>query len=83
MGFSIIIPLYNEEHNISKLIDEILVSLKNIYDEFEIILVNDCSKDGTLKIINQISSSNKLVKTIDNNTNLGQSYSIIRGIKKS
>ena len=83
MGFSIIIPLYNEEHNISDLINEILASLNNLYKEFEILLVNDCSKDNTLKVINQISSSNKFIKIIDNNTNLGQSFSIIKGVKKA
>lgn len=53
---SVIIPIYNEE----KFIEQCLVSLKNQnYENFEIILVDDGSYDGTLEIINNFKKSNK------------------------
>ena len=50
MKFSIIVPSYNSE----KYIEELLNSLKNQkYDkkDFEVIVVDDCSTDDTLKIV--------------------------------
>jgi len=78
--FSIVIPLLNEQANISNLIDEINIKLDN-YKEFEIILINDGSTDNTSNIINKIK--NKKIKIINNSTTKGQSYSIKEGIKKS
>ena len=78
--FSIIIPLYNEEENIIPLIDEIFSALKD-YDSYEIILVDDCSNDQTLKLISYINS--KSLKILQNKKRKGQSYSIYKGIKTS
>ena len=50
MSFSIIIPFYNEEDNVKNLIHEIFESL-NIYNEYEIILINDGSNDNTAEIL--------------------------------
>jgi len=84
MSFSLIIPLLNEEKNISKLIDEIL-SIKELHNEiYEIILINDCSTDKTLdEIIKLKKNKIKVIKIINNNKNLGQSYSIHKGISQS
>lgn len=82
-NFSIIIPLYNEEENIIELVDEIYISLKNInYNNFEIILVNDFSKDNTLSIINKLKTKAS-IQIVSNGKNYGQSYSINMGIKKA
>tara|TARA_Y100001970_G_scaffold129887_1_gene160160 strand:- start:36496 stop:37179 length:684 start_codon:yes stop_codon:yes gene_type:complete len=78
--FSIVIPVYNEKNNIKVLIEEILISIKKKYI-FEIIIVNDCSTDDTLLEINKLSFKSLLLLT--NNKNMGQSYSIAKGIKKS
>ena len=79
--FSIVIPLYNEEKNIEKLLSEINTSLKK-YKNFEIILINDFSNDNTLEVLKAIK--NKFIFTLINNSkNHGQSYSIHKGIKIS
>ena len=54
MIFSIIIPVYNESLNIKLLIDEIYNVVK--YDNFEIIVINDCSNDNTLEILKKIKN---------------------------
>jgi glycosyltransferase involved in cell wall biosynthesis len=43
----IIIPAYNEEHNIGMLLDE----LEKSYGDYDYIVINDCSKDGTKAIL--------------------------------
>lgn len=84
MSFSLIIPLFNEEKNIQFLINEFL-NIKNLLTEnFEIILVNDCSTDNTLKVINSIKfDKSENIKIINNKKNLGQSWSLHIGIKNS
>jgi len=79
--FSIVIPVYNESENIENLINEILISLKQ-YPEYEIIIIDDFSNDGT---INKIKRLNKIknIKLICNDKNYGQSFSIHRGILES
>ena len=85
MKFSIVIPLFNEAENISKLNSEIiqvLNDLKNTNNEFEIIYVDDSSTDNTLKILKEINN-NISTKIIKNNSNLAQSKSILNGIEVS
>lgn len=77
---SIVIPIYNEEENIFKLIDEIHENLDNniIY---EIILVNDCSTDNFKNEIKKHNYNNLIL--INNLNNFGQSKSIYLGVNKA
>lgn len=79
--FSVVIPIFNEEENIVLLIQEIKNSLK-IYKNFELIFVNDCSTDNSLKVL---LDQKKILdfKIINNKKNIGQSFSILSGIKES
>ena len=79
--FSIVIPIFNEEHNLITLIKEIKLSLKS-YNEYELIFVNDFSTDNTLSILKKQKKIFNF-KIINNKTNLGQSFSILNGIKNS
>ena len=79
--FSIVIPVFNEENNLASLINEIKNSLID-YNEFEIIVVNDFSNDNT-QIILEKEKKYLNFKIINNEENCGQSFSILRGIKKS
>ena len=79
--FSVVIPVFNEEQNLTSLIKEIHISLRE-YDDFELIFVNDCSSDNSLKILE--NEKNKFsFKILNNKKNIGQSYSILSGIKYS
>lgn len=71
--YSIIIPAYNEEGAIGKLLEEALHLFPK--DKFEIIVVNDCSKDKTLA-----QASLYPVKVISNVQNTGYGYSLKQGI---
>ena len=79
--FSIIIPIFNEEHNLISLIKEIKLSLKN-YKRYELIFVNDFSTDNTLNILEK-EKKNFNFKIINNKNNMGQSFSTLNGIKNS
>jgi len=78
-SFSIIIPVFNEQHNIPLLYDEIIKN--NIHEKINhIIFVDDFSADLSVKNIKVLINKDKKVKLIQNNKNFGQSYSIYRGI---
>ena len=70
MKLSIIIPCYNEKQTIEKIVSKILkVNIKK-----EIIIVDDCSNDGTVNIIKTINNSN--IKKIFHKKNLGKGAAI-------
>ncbi|MBP7928134.1 glycosyltransferase family 2 protein [Patescibacteria group bacterium] len=73
---SIIIPCYNEEGNISKLFDQLLaLSAQNSYN-FEIIAVNDGSKDGTWEVLKNYANAHTEIRAINlmGNHGLTQAY---------
>ena len=54
---SIVIPVFNEEGNILELIKEISTTVKKQF-EYEIIVIDDCSNDSTLKILTSYKKKN-------------------------
>ncbi len=78
---SIVIPCFNEEDNVINLVQEIDKYI-NSY-EFEIIVINDASNDNTKKKINILMKKYSNLRLLSNSHNMGQSFSIIRGIKNS
>lgn len=79
---SLVFPMYNEEGNVFKLFDEV----KKVVDElslkynFEIIFVNDGSKDGTIEKLNQLYKENSdLVKVLCFARNYGHQIAVTAG----
>ena len=58
MKYSIVIPVYKEEKNISKLINILNYTLKNARKKYEIIFIDDDSNDNSKKIFNKYKSKN-------------------------
>lgn len=76
---SIIIPCYNEEENIDKTLDGLLKIAKNHKYDFEIIAVNDGSKDRTWEVIKKYADTNKEIKGVNLMGNFGQSCAYMAG----
>ena len=78
---SIVIPCYNEIHTIEKIINKIEKSLNTYkYDNFEIIVVDDFSTDGTREKLNQISE-NKNINIFLHSENQGKGAAVKSAIK--
>ena len=77
MKLSIVIPCFNEEKTISKIIDKII---NKVNLDKEIIVVDDCSTDKTRSIL-QNELKDKIDKLILNDQNYGKGYSLKEGIK--
>ena len=79
MKVSIIIPVYNEEKTILKILNAIKEEIKKIESfKFEIIVVDDNSNDKTSDILNKNKNLTDII--ITNPKNFGKGYSIRQGI---
>ncbi len=79
---SVVIPMYYEEAVAEECYNRISVVLKNIENyEYEIIFVNDGSKDKTLEILENISKKDSNVKIISFSRNFGHQAAVTAGIK--
>ena len=81
---SILVPTYNEEDNVTNVVaklKEILNGLEN-YD-YEIVFIDNCSKDNTRNILTILCKENKNVKAIFNAKNFGFSRSVFYGLTQT
>lgn len=76
---SIVVCIYNEEDNIRPLTEQIHVALSGLI--YEIIYVDDCSKDNSLKVLKSLSSDQ--VKVVELRMNYGQSLALDAGIQQA
>lgn len=74
---SIIIPVYNKEEYLSECLESIL---EQTYKNFEVICIDDCSNDGSRKVLDKYAVRDSRIKVIKNNENLGAGASRNIGI---
>lgn len=79
---SLVIPVYNEEEVLLRLYERLTKIIETIKEyEFEIIFVNDGSKDKSLTILEQLANSNQNIKVISFSRNFGHQAAVTAGIK--
>ncbi len=79
---SIVIPAYNEEEVLNKLIERLAILINNTPKyEFEVIFVNDGSQDKTLEILEEIAQKEKRLKILSFSRNFGHQAAVTAGIK--
>ena len=80
---SIVVPIYNEEGNIEKLLMEVKSVLPLLGIEYEMILVDDGSTDRTLEILKAAARKDPAVKVVRFKRNFGQSAAMSAGIERA
>ncbi|GLI37155.1 glycosyltransferase [Geobacter hydrogenophilus] len=80
---SIIIPVYNEEPNLQKLMARLYPVMTAMGKPFEIIFTDDGSRDRSLAILREMAQSHSEVKVIEFNGNFGQHMAIMAAFEKS
>ena len=77
---SIIIPVYNAERYLKETINSVL---KQSYKNFEVIAIDDCSRDQSYQILKQFEKSDARIRVFKNGTNSGVSKTRNIGIEKA
>jgi dolichol-phosphate mannosyltransferase len=77
---SVITPIYNEEKNIPILVNLLLEVLLTLQKSFEIIAINDGSRDGSLAELRKQAALHPELKVVDFRRNYGQTAAIMAGI---
>lgn len=77
---SVIMAAYNAEKTIAQAIESVL---KQTYSNFELLVVNDCSKDNTVEIVKNIALQDRRVRLISNKKNSGVSYTRKHGLEEA
>lgn len=80
---SIIIPIFNEKDNILELYNKLSKSLHMLAFNYEIIFINDGSRDGSAEVLDEIAEKDSCVLVIHFVRNYGQTAAIMAGIDAS
>lgn len=81
IDISVVVPCYNSEKNLKKVIDELIIAIeKRSKTKYEIILINDGSKDKTWEVIKELCK-NKKIKGINFTKNYGQHSALMAGYR--
>ncbi|MDR0734628.1 MAG: glycosyltransferase [Elusimicrobiota bacterium] len=80
---SLVIPVYNEEQSLPALFERTLAAMDKLKRPYEIIFVNDGSRDGSMDLLRvQYDKRPDVVRIIDFNGNFGQHMAIVAGFAK-
>jgi glycosyltransferase involved in cell wall biosynthesis len=77
--YSVVIPVYNSENTLVELTERIKNLFCRLEKEYEIILVDDCSRDSSWKVMKKIRENDKNIKIIHLLRNFGQHNAIVCG----
>ncbi|UOR04741.1 glycosyltransferase family 2 protein [Hymenobacter aerilatus] len=80
MDLSIIIPIYNEEDNIQMLYNRLSGVLALLERSYELIFVNDGSRDQSLRLVKDLSERDARVRFIDFSRNFGHQIAVTAGL---
>lgn len=80
-GLSIFLPSHNEEANVERVVGGYLDELPNVADNYEVIVVNDGSRDRTGEVAGRLAAENPRVKVVNHEVNRGYGGAVISGIR--
>ena len=77
---SIVIPVFNEENNIKLLFNDLIINLNNVGLTYEIIFIDDGSKDNSVSILEQLVNEHDFVKYAVLSRNFGHQSALKAGL---
>jgi glycosyltransferase involved in cell wall biosynthesis len=81
LQLSVVIPLYNEEANVGPLLEELLPALRSLARSFEVICVDDGSRDRTFAELARLARTEPALRAIRLQRNFGQTAAMSAGIE--
>lgn len=84
MKLSLVVPCYNEEENVELFFNEVVKSFKKVKFKYELIFINDGSKDKTIDKLKELSKTSKEnIKVINFSRNFGKEAGMYAGLKEA
>jgi dolichol-phosphate mannosyltransferase len=83
MDLTIIIPVYNEEGNIGLLYERLTKVMQSLSITYELLFVNDGSRDNSILLVKELATGHPEVKYIDFSRNFGHQVAVSAGLDKS
>jgi len=80
MRTSVVVPVYNEAANLPVLYERLAETLNAMGHEWELVLVNDCSRDDSWEVIRKLHDKDPRVKGLSLSRNFGQQPAIAAGL---
>ena len=78
-SISVVIPAYNEERIIASTVEAVLETLVRISDDYEVIVVNDGSRDATPRIVEELGQRQSAVRLVSHTVNRGYGATLATG----
>lgn len=79
ISLSVVFPAYNEVGNIERTIPAAVRALRDVVGRFEVILIDDCSKDETYAIADKLAAEYPEIRLFKNEKNMRQGATLARG----
>ena len=81
MDISVVVPVYNSEESLRPLVERLGSVLAGLADTFELILVNDGSRDGSWDVVQELAAAHPWVRGVNLMRNFGQHGALLCGIR--
>lgn len=78
---SVVIPVYNSQQSLPLLIERLSITLPELFHQFEVVLVNDGSRDESWNVIEGLATQHPWVRGINLMRNYGQHNALLCGIR--
>ncbi|GMU82723.1 MAG: hypothetical protein AMXMBFR47_25940 [Planctomycetota bacterium] len=82
-GVSVFYPCYNEEANVERTTRAAIAACDRLFTDYEIIIVNDGSKDRTAEIADRLAAEHPRVRAVHNSPNRGYGGALQRGFREA
>jgi glycosyltransferase involved in cell wall biosynthesis len=82
-SMTIFYPCYNEEANVERVTRAALKTCDRLFEDYEVIIVNDGSRDRTGEIADALAAENPRVRAVHNRPNRGYGGALARGFKEA
>jgi hypothetical protein len=83
VSLSVLVPALNEEKHLAATVSGLLRALERTVADFEVVIVDDGSRDGTPVVAEHLSRSDPRVRMLQNKRNMGLGYSYLRGVREA
>src|SRR6266516_2752091 len=82
-SISVFIPALNEEKNLKPTVARLIEALTVTVEDYEIIIINDGSSDGTGAVADGLAAENPAIRALHNSRNMGLGYCFSEGHREA